>query len=202
MDLIDYSTAQLIRIRNLYAHFLFRNGGYEQALNIFQELDADPVEVISLYPSIIAGNLSKAEDQDGGSKLEGGNLKDAIEALVGFLTDWRRKVSKTLNTNGDTQSIKRVGSSTTLSSLSTNVDSVIAKSSIGLPLLAQLIDTTLLKAYLNSNDALVGPLLRVSNHCNVAESETLLLQHKKYRELVDLYRGKGLHRKSLQLLAK
>ncbi|ORX99906.1 hypothetical protein K493DRAFT_335529 [Basidiobolus meristosporus CBS 931.73] len=198
----EEKNAQLTRIRNLYAHFLFRNGGYEQALSMFQELDADPVEVISLYPPVIAGTLSKADEQDGGSTLEGGNLKDAIEALVGFLTDWRRKVSKTLSSNGETQSIKRVGSSATLSSLSTNVESVVAKSSISLPLLAQLIDTTLLKAYLNSNDALVGPLLRVSNHCNVAESETLLLQHKKYRELVDLYRGKGLHRKSLQLLTK
>jgi len=69
--------------------------------------------------------------------------------------------------------------------------------------LGQIIDTTLLKAYLlTGNNALVGSLVRVSNLCHVGESEKMLTQYKKFSELVDLYYGKGYHRKALLLLAK
>lgn len=52
--------------------------------------------------------------------------------------------------------------------------------------LAEIIDTTLLKCYLQTNPALVGPLLRVANRCNVAESEQLLKVAERYQELVML----------------
>lgn len=65
-----------------------------------------------------------------------------------------------------------------------------------------IIDSALIKAYLITNDALIGPLLRVSNRCNVEETEALLIQHKKWNELLDLYFGKSLHRKALILMAK
>ncbi|KAG1063775.1 hypothetical protein G6F42_027140 [Rhizopus arrhizus] len=41
-----------------------------------------------------------------------------------------------------------------------------------------------------TNDALVGPLLRVQNHCDVEECENILMDKKKYKELVDLYNCK------------
>ncbi|KAI8322962.1 hypothetical protein GQ54DRAFT_316864 [Martensiomyces pterosporus] len=66
--------------------------------------------------------------------------------------------------------------------------------------MAQVVDTTLLKVYLECSPGLLGPLLRVKNHCDVEQSERLLLEHKRYSELVDLYHGKGLYRNALQLL--
>ncbi|KAJ3089200.1 Vam6/Vps39-like protein [Quaeritorhiza haematococci] len=66
--------------------------------------------------------------------------------------------------------------------------------------LSQVVDTTLLKVYLKVNEALVGPLLRVQNMCDVAECEQLLKELKKYEFLLDLYRGKGLHRQALSFL--
>jgi hypothetical protein len=45
--------------------------------------------------------------------------------------------------------------------------------------LGQIIDTTLLKAYLlTGNNALVGSLLRVSNMCHLGESEKMLTTYK------------------------
>ncbi|XP_014242813.1 vam6/Vps39-like protein [Cimex lectularius] len=65
--------------------------------------------------------------------------------------------------------------------------------------LMQIIDTTLLKCYLQTQDAIVAPLLR-RNYCNLEEAERVLKKHEKYRELEILYKTKGLHEKALQLL--
>ncbi|KAK9500068.1 hypothetical protein O3M35_001406 [Rhynocoris fuscipes] len=67
--------------------------------------------------------------------------------------------------------------------------------------LMQIIDTTLLKCYLQTNDALVAPILR-RNFCNLEETEKTLKKHKKFRELILLYKTKGLHDKALDLLQK
>lgn len=54
---------------------------------------------------------------------------------------------------------------------------------------------------LQTNDALVAPLLRL-NHCHLAEAEKTLLMHQKYPELIILYQTKGQHKKALELLEK
>lgn len=62
--------------------------------------------------------------------------------------------------------------------------------------LCQIIDTTLLKCYIETNDALVAPLLRLKdNSCHVEESERILKKHEKHNELIILYNKKNLHRK-------
>lgn len=69
--------------------------------------------------------------------------------------------------------------------------------------LLQIVDTTLLKCYLLTNDALVASLLRLrDNHCHLEESERALKRHHKYAELIILYQTRGLHRKALELLKK
>ncbi|MCP9262751.1 Vam6/Vps39-like protein [Dirofilaria immitis] len=65
----------------------------------------------------------------------------------------------------------------------------------------QVVDTTLLKCYIQTNESLVALLLRLpDNMCIVADSEKVLLEHQKYNELYMLYERKGLHRKALTLL--
>lgn len=69
--------------------------------------------------------------------------------------------------------------------------------------LLEIVDTTLLKCYLLTNDALVASLLRLrDNHCHLAESERALKRHHKHAELIILYQTRGLHRKALELLRK
>lgn len=65
--------------------------------------------------------------------------------------------------------------------------------------LLQIIDTTLLKCYLQTNDALVAPLLRL-NHCHLGETEKILKKMGKHNELIILYQTKGQHRRALELL--
>lgn len=51
---------------------------------------------------------------------------------------------------------------------------------------------------LQTNDALVAPLLRLKeNYCHVEECERVLMKSKKYNELVILYQTKGLHKKGI-----
>ena len=50
-------------------------------------------------------------------------------------------------------------------------------------------------------NAEVSPLLRNNNNCRVEEAEAVLLQHRKHRELMMMYRNKRLHMKALQLLS-
>ena len=49
---------------------------------------------------------------------------------------------------------------------------------------------------LQTNDALVAPLLRLKdNNCHVEESERVLKKKEKFSELIILYERKGLHQK-------
>ena len=48
-------------IRSLYAVSLFKDGKYDEAIDIFIELDTNPAHVVSLYPDSIAGRLSTPE---------------------------------------------------------------------------------------------------------------------------------------------
>lgn len=65
--------------------------------------------------------------------------------------------------------------------------------------LLSIIDTTLLKCYLQTNDAMVAPLLRL-NMVHFNETERVLKKHNKVSELVILYQTKGFHSQALSLL--
>ncbi|KAI9281130.1 CNH domain-containing protein [Sporodiniella umbellata] len=206
--LVQNKEKKLIKIRTTYAHDMFQYGEYDKALDLFQELDTPPGEVIQLYPKIIAGKLSKftpeeeATMEEAKKELErppsrassrantissakrepvllaGYHLRDAVTYLIRYLTDKRQKLAKKLNGASE----------------GTTEETILSQ--------AALVDTTLLKAYMMTSDALVGPLLRVQNHCDVEECEAILMNKKKYKELVDLYNCKGMHERALDLLKK
>lgn len=67
--------------------------------------------------------------------------------------------------------------------------------------LLSIIDTTLLKCYLQTNDAMVAPLLRL-NMVYFNEAERVLQKHNKTSELVILYQTRNLHKQAVTLLQK
>ncbi|SOV08962.1 related to Vam6/Vps39-like protein involved in vacuolar morphogenesis [Ustilago sp. UG-2017a] len=65
---------------------------------------------------------------------------------------------------------------------------------------AQTVDTALFKTFLQTKPALIGPLCRIENWCEVEQVEELLKERKKFSELIALYGGKEMHSKALGLL--
>lgn len=68
--------------------------------------------------------------------------------------------------------------------------------------LATIVDTALVKAYVKTKHADLTALLSVPNRCHIKECDKVLNDFTRYADLVQLYKGKQLHRKALELLAR
>ncbi|CAG4945545.1 unnamed protein product [Parnassius apollo] len=161
-------------IQMLCAFDLFDDKKYAQSMKVFIQLNTDPADVIKLFPEL--DNKPGTEDQ---KKLKGKDLENALNALIDYLVELRSKIGKTNTEAGGSK------------------DDTTSHRNVTQQL--ELIDTTLLKCYLQTNDAFVAPLLRLNN-CRLEEAEKTLLQHGKHSELIILYQTKGQHTKALQLL--
>lgn len=152
----------------------------------FLKLGTDPYNVIRLFPDLLP-EQNDSETVTNIPKLQDRDLEDGLSALIEYLTAVR------LKTHVDTQTKATANAS---GNLNERVTPSKATSQ-----LIQIIDTTLLKCYLQTNDALVAPLLR-RNYCHLGETEKTLKKHHKYSELIILYETKGQHKKALELLQK
>ncbi|GAB0088727.1 Vacuolar sorting protein 39/Transforming growth factor beta receptor-associated domain 1 [Sergentomyia squamirostris] len=170
------------QIQTLYAFDLFANKRFRESMTEFAKLETDPCDVIRLFPDLLPQEKDKSPTTAVGGavlpKLEDRDLENGLLALIDYLTEVRFKIKKELQTVS-TDSAKPFGKMST-------------------PLLS-IIDTTMLKCYLQTNDSFVAPLLRL-NYCHLEESERTLKKYQKYGELIILYQTKGQHKRALQLL--
>ncbi|KAK4684616.1 Vam6/Vps39-like protein vacuolar protein sorting-associated protein 39, partial [Tremellales sp. Uapishka_1] len=128
----------------------------------------------------------------------------ALESLIHFLSDRRQKLTGAISTMSSP-----LPAESTLPPLS-SVPPAELHSLPSIPMteyepeqllrMAQIIYTGLLKVYLVARPILVGSLCRIENWCEVAEVEELLKAQKKFGDLIDLYQGKKMHRKALNML--
>ncbi|KAM7360062.1 vacuolar protein sorting 39 [Cochliomyia hominivorax] len=171
--------AETIRqIHMRYAKELFALKQFSAAMTEFENAQANPYDVIRLFPNLLQ-DQSKSSSTDvyiaavpntAMLQLEDKDLENALLALIDFLSLARQKeVVKLRDTKSSSKS------------------------------LLSIIDTTLLKCYLQTNDSLIAPLLRL-NQCHLEESEKTLLKHDKISELIILYQTNGKHKKALELL--
>jgi len=68
--------------------------------------------------------------------------------------------------------------------------------------MGKLVDTTLFRSYMLSNQRLAGSLFRIPNLCDADVVNAKLLENNRYNDLVDFFHGKKLHRPALELLRK
>uniref|UniRef100_A0A8D8SG64 Vam6/Vps39-like protein n=1 Tax=Cacopsylla melanoneura TaxID=428564 RepID=A0A8D8SG64_9HEMI len=170
-------TARNIRhIKKLYARDLLNTKKFAEAMKIYAELETDPCEVIKLFSNTLSLITSPSTSHSHFSQFPPNHfqpdLEDGIPALIQYLVEVRRRIN-------DNKAFKLAQREQ----------------------LPQIIDTTLLKCYLHTNDAFVSPLLRLNN-CHLEESEIILLEYEKYSDLIILYKYKGLHTKALDFLKK
>nr|XP_018917958.1 PREDICTED: vam6/Vps39-like protein [Bemisia tabaci] len=156
-------------IQTLYAFDLFNNKQFRESMQEFLKLGTDPYDVIRLFPNLLP---QQVQDQDlSTSQTPDLELNDKhLENGLLALIEYLTEVRWKL-AGTETQNIQ----------------------------LFQIIDTTLLKCYLQTNDALVEPLLR-RNYCHLTETEYTLKKYNKFSELIILYQTKGLHSKALEYL--
>lgn len=67
---------------------------------------------------------------------------------------------------------------------------------------AQLVDTTLFRAYMLTKSTLAGSLFRLPNFCEPDVVQEKLYETGRYADLIDFLHGKKLHRQALELLSK
>lgn len=123
----------------------------------------------------------------------------ALESLARYLSDRRQKIA------GAMASLKQpLHSETSLRS----AEDAFAIPSVAIDQLtpdqllriSQVVYTALLKVYLVIRPVLVGSLCRIENWIEVDEVEPLLRNKQRFGDLVDLYQGKKMHSKALDLL--
>ncbi|KAJ3504846.1 hypothetical protein NLJ89_g7728 [Agrocybe chaxingu] len=133
------------------------------------------------------------------------DLNRSVETLVRYLADRRPKLRAALETVGITpESQSHLAAPLSEASL----DELFALPNAPLSALtpeqllrfAQIVDTALYKSYLIIRPALLGSLCRIANWCEVSEVEEDLRARKKFAEMRDLYHGKKMHSKALDLL--
>lgn len=176
-------------IQTLYAYDLFINKQFREAMLEFSKLKTDPTNVINLFPDLLpscepasvtnkmSSSLTQSELMREMPKLADKDLENGLMALIDYLVEIRQQI----NYNHD-----KVQSNA--KSFGRNPKTLLS-----------VIDTTLLKCYLETNDSFVASLIRLNN-CHLEESEKILKSYKKYGELIILYQTKGQHKRALTLL--
>ncbi|XP_054155821.1 vam6/Vps39-like protein [Oppia nitens] len=192
------------RIKNMHAFDLFCKKQFKEALSLFLKLETDPPQVIGLFPDLLPEDYrNKLDYPSKPPQLLGTDLETGLFCLIDYLLEVRRNLANNSNSGVHYNTVVvGVGDDNTNTSSSssetTGSPSLKAKYQ-----LKSIIDTTLLKCYLQTNEALVAPLLRLpDNHCHLEEVEKALKRYHKYNELIILYQNKGLHRNALDLLFK
>lgn len=186
---------QIDYIKSLQAFDYFCKMQFTEAIKIYSELKIDPPVVIGLYPDLLPEEFrSKIEYPAAPPELKGDNLDNAIAELAQYLIEVRHQLQSP-EPKIQYSSIKGFSHSkedTTEIIYNNNIEK-----------LKQIVDTTLLKCYLKTNDALVASLLRLpTNYCHLEEAEKVLKYYNKYNELIILYKCRNLHRRALELLQK
>ncbi len=184
-DSLDSKAKRVQQIQTLCAFDLFCNLKFKESMDIFYQLDIDTSHVIGLFADLLPQDFrNQLSYPDNPPVLQGKELENATLSLVEYLTRVRHKLNGT--------------SSKAVSPYPIMEGCVTIKSKRQM---LQILDTTLLKCYLRTNDALVAPLLRLKeNQCHLEETERALIRSQRYAELIIFYNTRGLHKKALSLL--
>lgn len=165
------------------------------------------IHSLKAKPSDLSIQKPKIEIQDES------HFKESIDVLIRYLTDRRQHVNKAfskLNLESNSSSNNSESSLDVLKAIDLRspeelfelkdipIDEISNPEDV--VQIAKIIDTTLFKCYLAVKPTMLGPLCRLPNWCEVDEVESLLMDAKRYHELLDLYHGKKQHDRALKLL--
>lgn len=207
LDAMDACPAHLAarrpHLHTLMGVLAFAEGHFETAMDAFLQVDFNPAWALALYPASIAGALARPRSvwlhefhvREPRASPPCDEERDALPALARFLTDRRRVLRPLVAHTKQRVAVPREA----LLALPTPC-MLPSLSAAQQHAMAHMVDTALVKVFLQTKPALVGPLCRVDNACDVDEVAPLLRSHGLRHELVALLRGKGLHADALREL--
>uniref|UniRef100_A0A1I8J663 CNH domain-containing protein n=1 Tax=Macrostomum lignano TaxID=282301 RepID=A0A1I8J663_9PLAT len=163
-----------------YAFNLFCQRQFAESLDLLELLSIDPANVVAMYP------IAPREFRD---RFSGQDLLESYFALAKYLSSVRKKLLA--------QIAQKVPPPPPIQFYTVDKYQPITAD---LEKLRQLVDTSLLKCYLESNPALVPSLLRTTNYCHLREAEACLKQKRMWPSLLLLYKNNNDHESSLKLL--
>ncbi|KAF2497414.1 hypothetical protein BU16DRAFT_446586, partial [Lophium mytilinum] len=142
--------------------------------------------------------------------LEGKDLTKAVNELRAFLAQTRVKLKRFINTDGTLKQPLQEPSESQLEDFKPGFWKYIMEPpspgqgdwTVKLREVAELVDTTLFRAYMLVSPSLAGPLFRLDNFCDPEVVNEKLYESGRYSDLIDFLHGKKLHREALELLAK
>ncbi|KAF1962923.1 hypothetical protein CC80DRAFT_461364 [Byssothecium circinans] len=142
--------------------------------------------------------------------LEGKDLKLAVHALQSFLAQCRVQIKRYIDIDGTLKEPLPQQSESQAEEYKPPFHFFIQQTgppsqidwAAELLKVAQLVDTTLFRAYMLASPGLAGPLFRLPNFCEPDVVQEKLYETGRYADLVDFLHGKKLHRQALELLEK
>lgn len=137
-------------IRFLCANHLFEIGQYDGAMNLFLELGCNPQKVLRLFPNMLPRRIQEQQDNKP-IKLERYHELAALQALVKYLSTVRESIPHDKEKKGNL------------------IDDYESTND-----LAEIIDTSMLRACIQANDPAINDLLDGANSCNLKESVKML----------------------------
>lgn len=165
---------------------LFHMGEYETALLLFSDISAPPNLVVELFPKNFLIEGSSEDDQETENPFISPEKRErAIRALLPYLADTRRKIEKLAVSK---ERVKFHGFE-----LSGELYGDISEA-------AKLVDTTLFRCYAATGSSLVGPLVRLPNHCDPDVVEPVLKELARWNDLADFFFQRKIHRRALEFL--
>ncbi|EUC36044.1 hypothetical protein COCCADRAFT_34477 [Bipolaris zeicola 26-R-13] len=137
-------------------------------------------------------------------------FKDSVRALQSFLTQCRVQIKRYIDTEGNLKEPLPTPSGSQLEAEKPPFHIFIEETSLQGPVdwkaklleVAQLVDTTLFRAYMIANPSVAGSLFRLPNFCEPDVVQEKLYETGRYADLIDFLHGKKLHRQALELLEK
>ncbi|XP_058451128.1 vam6/Vps39-like protein [Malaya genurostris] len=176
----EFKVTKINEIQTRHAYNLFIKKQFRESMKEFAKLNTDPIDVIRLFPDLLPDsgkNKLSSYSKKPAPVLDEKDIENGILALIDYLTEVRYSLRQELISKTESK----------LSS-GKNISALLS-----------IIDTTLLKCYLQTSDSMVASVLRM-NYCYLEESERVLKKYDKYVELIILYQTKGQHKRALQLL--
>ncbi|VDD86099.1 unnamed protein product [Enterobius vermicularis] len=181
----------VIEIKRKAAFNLFCQRRFDEWLELHTEAKTDVMTVIAHFPCLLdsayRASLSSLLDEPLPDFAEN-ERKSGLLALSRYLAAVRTEHAKII------ADYKK--------SMASDTPKALKKEDISHhEMVLKVVDTTLLKCYLQANENLVASLMRLpDNMCILEDSEQILIEKEKFYELYLLYKNRGHHRKALTLL--